>query len=69
MAGRRLRDLPSTYEVELSPTLRALVIPDDRVILFDRARGATILTYREAQVLANAVGVTDKVDLTKKGSR
>ncbi len=67
MGRVRKRDLIA-HEVELSPTLRALIVPDDRVVLFDRARGATLLTYREAQVLANAVGTTDKVDLSKQGS-
>jgi hypothetical protein len=66
VAARRLRSY-ETHEVELSPSLRALISPD-RVILFDRARGATVLTLREAQALAGAVGTTDKIDLTKRGS-
>lgn len=73
MAGRRLRSF-TTVEVELSPSLRAL-ISEDKTILFDRARGATVLTMREAQNLAKAVaaamvelGVADKsADLSKQG--
>lgn len=68
MAARRLRTY-ETAEVELSPSLRAL-LSEDRVILFDRARGATVLTMREAQNLASALpDPTRKVaDLTKAGS-
>jgi hypothetical protein len=74
MAARRLRSF-TTVEVELSPSLRALVSPD-KVILFDRARGATVLTDREAQNLAKALpaifeefGVKDRsADLSATGS-
>jgi len=67
MAARRLRTY-ETAEVELSPSLRAL-ISGDKVILFDRARGATVLTMREAQNLCSAVESRDlAADLSKTGS-
>lgn len=56
-----------TVEVELSPSLRAL-IGGGQVVLWDRGRSGTVLTIREAKILAGAVGTTDKVDLSKKGS-
>jgi hypothetical protein len=56
-----------THEVELSPSLRAL-IGGSQVILWDRGRGGTVITHREAQILSTFVGTTDKVNLDKTGS-
>lgn len=56
-----------THEVELSPSLRAM-IGGSQVILWDRGRGGSVLTHREAQILSNFVGTTSKVNLDAAGS-
>jgi hypothetical protein len=62
MAKPRMREIPSVKEVQLSPNCRAFVT-DREVVIVDRGREASVLTLREAQVLAEVVGTTDRVNL------
>lgn len=61
MAAPRTRTYTAT-EVVLSPNVKAIVT-DRNVVIVDRGREATVLTLREAQVLAAVVGTTDAVNL------
>jgi len=61
VARPRVYELQGVRDVELSPSLRAVVTPSEVLLL--SGRETFRMTLREAQVLGMVVGPTDRVSL------